>query len=163
MKFAAATTFVIASVLGAVKADNLRGLRKMSMNTPSMYTKKRVFKTPPSLAPKWKYGNYDVKLTPGNEVSPFEGIEFASGSASVTIKHWRACIEANVDGFRPQAAHIHVGAIDENGDVVIDFTPLIMEGESNIKGCVRIDKPLAFEIMERPVSLHFLKSIVSTL
>ena len=85
-------------------------------------------------------------------LTPFVGVENAFGTAAVTITRHRACIHAKIDGFRPMAAHIHFGAIDENGDVVMDFTPLLEKDQADFDGCVYISPTLAKAIMDSPVS-----------
>ena len=98
--------------------------------------------------------DFVVKLTPENEVDPFVGVVGASGIAKVEIDDDEACIDAAIFGFFPMVAHIHFAPIDENGDVVVDFTPLIEMGKSDFYGCVDIEEDLAERIMERPVSVR---------
>eukprot|EP00977_Amphora_coffeiformis_P019009 scaffold6856_cov156-Amphora_coffeaeformis.AAC.2 len=110
-------------------------------NTPS--------KNPPTPTPS-KEMKFEIKLTPGNEVAPFMGVEFAFGTATVEISSRKACISADIEGFVPGSAHIHGGAIDANGDILVDFTPLLTMGEADFDGCVSISKMLSDKIMERP-------------
>jgi len=100
---------------------------------------------------KEKSVEFEVKLTPGNEITPFMGVEFAFGTAEVEITSTKACISASIEGFVPGAAHIHVGPIDDNGAILVDFTPLLSMGKSDFDGCISISKMLSERIMERPV------------
>ena len=100
-----------------------------------------------------KKSTFSIKLTPENEIDPFVGIDNAFGTAVVQIKKKRACIDGTIYGFFPMAAHIHFRAIDENGDVIVDFTSLIRMGDTEIQGCVPISQEVSERILGRPVRI----------
>ena len=133
--------------------------------------------------------DYSIDLTPENEIDPFAndpfvGIDGASGFAKVTITHggsggkgkggrvfdvfdrsddeFAACVDAQIYRFAPivpKAAHIHFAPINENGDVVVDFTPLL-DGKRRFDGCVGISEELHTNILKNPVSCFLSPKIV---
>ena len=100
-----------------------------------------------------------IKLTPGNEVSPFVGVEFAFGMAEVSIEYgasrgtnkWRACVTTHIEGFIPGLLHIHTGEIFENGGVVVDFSDLLSKDDADFYGCRGISKTLYDQMISKPV------------
>jgi hypothetical protein len=109
----------------------------------------------------WK----NIKLTGDNEIMPFTGINpFAFGTAEVTLMahdtnmcdgpvQYLACIETDFEGFVPAAMHIHRGQIFENGDVAVDFTPLLVPFQPDNTYCAIIESAELFTaLVEEPVS-----------
>jgi len=106
----------------------------------------------------------DIKLTPDNEVAPFTGIPYAFGTADVHIvaadvnmcygpTQYYACITTDIEGFTPMAMHIHRGEIFENGDIVVDFTPLLEMGKPDTTGCIEVmEMELYKALISAPVS-----------
>jgi hypothetical protein len=115
-----------------------------------------------SMTTRWN----DIKLTPGNEVLPFTGVPYAFGTAHVSIigrnlngcrtaPTYRACISTDIEGFVPKALHIHKGPINGNGNVVVDFTPLL-KNNGYFSDCVQITtKELYTNLIAEPVSIFF--------
>ena len=105
-----------------------------------------------------------IKLSPENEVEPFMGVPYAFGTAdfytmttdvnmcSGPPQHF-ACITTDIEGFVPKALHIHKGEIFENGNVVVDFTPLLDMNKADIDGCVQIMQEDVYKsLINEPVS-----------
>lgn len=97
---------------------------------------------------------FDVRLDDPS-VEPFTRQEGASGMASIEFfaGGTRACSEVSLDGFSPALVHLHRGSPSENGDVQIDFGPII--SGSSFAGCVSTDPALAAEILLEPLSFYF--------
>ena len=97
-----------------------------------------------------------IKLTPENELSPFIGVDFASGSAIVKLisnkGNRQVCIQASVEGFIPGLLHIHTGKISENGALVVDFSSLLSKTVPNFSGCVQVTKAVFDDMKLNPVS-----------
>jgi hypothetical protein len=99
-----------------------------------------------------------IKLTQGNEVSPFIGVPFATGIATVKLDFnpsrknakWKVCIQTNVVGFTPGLLHIHKGKISENGGAVVDFSDML-GGNPSFSGCVTVAQSLFNDIKGNPV------------
>jgi hypothetical protein len=102
-----------------------------------------------------------IKLTQGNEVSPFIGVPFATGIATVkldfkpsrTNAKWKVCIQTNIIGFTPGLLHIHKGKISENGGAVVDFSDMLGSSPT-FSGCVSVAQSLYNDIKGNPVRCH---------
>lgn len=98
----------------------------------------------------------DIKLTPGNELFPFIGVEFASGTATVRLKSTKrdrkVCIETSVEGFIPGLLHIHKGTISGNGALVVDFSSMLSSTAPDFDGCVAVTNEVFDDIKLNPVS-----------
>lgn len=101
-------------------------------------------------------------LAGGNEV-PNPGDADGRGAAKVTVKGAQVCFELswrNIDG--PTAAHVHVGARDVAGPVVIGLLSVPEPGlglpVSSVSGCTEVDPALASAIRREPgayyVNIH---------
>lgn len=112
-----------------------------------------------------------VKLTGENEVAPFVGVDFACGTADVTIladditmcdghTMYYACIDTDIEGFAPAAMHIHRANIFENGDIVVDFTPLIRPGHPDTFGCVEIESEGLFNALVEQPEIYYVNAHV---
>ncbi|KAI2505692.1 CHRD domain [Fragilaria crotonensis] len=99
-----------------------------------------------------------IKLTQGNEVSPFIGVPFATGIATVkldfkpsrTNAKWKVCIQTNIIGFTPGLLHVHKGKISENGGAVVDFSDMLGSSPT-FSGCVSVAQSLYNDIKDNPL------------
>lgn len=94
-------------------------------------------------------------LTGAAEV-PGPGDPDGSGSARVTVNPGQGeiCYELSVANIILPAtgAHIHVGAADEFGDVVVPLTPPDASGFSS--GCEEVSRELAKAILKNPENYY---------
>jgi len=99
-----------------------------------------------------------IKLTPTNEVDPYKGVAFASGTVDVTFiattrrsKTTRqVCIKASVEGFIPGLLHLHTGTISENGSVIVDFSSMLSNTSPDFNGCLKVTKAVFDSIKLNP-------------
>jgi hypothetical protein len=97
----------------------------------------------------------DIKLLPSSEIGPdFTGTKLSAGTAEIDLVYdgakRQACISAIFVGTAPVLMHIHEAFINENGGVVLDFTPLLT-GSMHTEGCMDITEELFGELMNTPV------------
>ncbi|HEX5704602.1 MAG TPA: CHRD domain-containing protein [Pyrinomonadaceae bacterium] len=93
-------------------------------------------------------------LTGAAEV-PGPGDPDGAGSAKITLNQGKGevCFELTVSNIAPaSAAHIHSGAPDAAGPVVVTLTPPPAEGSS--KGCVSASADLIKEIRQNPANYY---------
>jgi hypothetical protein len=91
-------------------------------------------------------------LTGAAEVPP--GDEDATGSFTATLNpgHDQLCYELKADKFNtPTAAHIHQGAVGQNGGPVVMLEPP-KNGMS--KACVPVAMDLAMKLMQHPENYY---------
>ena len=95
---------------------------------------------------------FDVQLNGTNEV-PGPGSEFGTGTGAITFAEGEVCVEADVTLDEPPVAmHIHEGAVDESGPVVVGFgDPTRDDGWST---CVDADQALIDEIVSEPTEYY---------
>lgn len=109
-----------------------------------------------------RHSSLRAALTGDNEV-PGPGDQDGRGTAKVSVKGDRVCFELswrNIDG--PIAAHVHVGARDVAGPVVIGLLSVPAPGlgspVSSVAGCTQVDQTLASAIRRDPhayyVNIH---------
>jgi hypothetical protein len=94
-----------------------------------------------------------VSMTGAAEV-PGPGDADGSGTASFRINPGQAqvCYELSVSGIEPAtAAHIHRGAADAAGPVVV---PLNAPTNGTSKGCAEVDRALAKELIQTPAAFY---------
>ena len=75
-------------------------------------------------------------------VAPYDNvIPDASGTASMTVESAGQiiCFDASIDGFDPRLAHLRVGEVGTNGNLVIDFSTTKV-GTGHYMGCVPIGR-----------------------
>ncbi|MDT0166613.1 CHRD domain-containing protein [Actinotalea sp. AC32] len=92
---------------------------------------------------------FTVELTGAAEV-PGPGDPDGSGTATLTVNPGRGevCWSIDVSDIAdPLAAHIHVGAVDVAGPVVVPLDP-------NAPGCATVDRELAREIVRDPSAYY---------
>lgn len=108
------------------------------------------------------HGTLRASLSGGNEV-PGPGDQDGRGTAEVSVKGNRVCFELswrNIDG--PTAAHVHIGARDVAGPVVVGLLSVPAPGlgspVSSVAGCTEVDQTLASAIRRDPheyyVNIH---------
>jgi hypothetical protein len=98
---------------------------------------------------------FTTTLTGTAEV-PGPGDPNGAGTASLTLNPGQeeVCFEITVSNITLPAtgAHIHVGAVDDFGDVVVGLTPPGTDGTSS--GCVSADRELLMAILQSPENYY---------
>jgi CHRD domain-containing protein len=99
---------------------------------------------------------FSTALTGAAEV-PGPGDTDARGFATITVNPGQeeVCWEISVEGdieLPATGAHIHVGAADEFGGVVVDLTPPDASGFSS--GCAEVPRELALKIIRNPENYY---------
>jgi hypothetical protein len=100
----------------------------------------------------------NIKLTPGNAISPFIGVEFALGIGQVSLVvdsctgFFEACVNTTIQGFDVTTLQIGRGKMNQNGGTVVDFSPLLGPG-SFFSGCRGVPQSLYLELVRNPVSV----------
>jgi hypothetical protein len=98
----------------------------------------------------------DIKLTPGNAIMPFVGVEFAFGLGQVDLVvdsctgGFEACAKTNVQGFDVATLQIGRGKTFMNGPTVVDFSQAL-ENSPTFQGCVHVTESLYLELVRNPV------------
>src|SRR3712207_8854768 len=87
-----------------------------------------------------------------NEGVPNQGDPDGSGTATITVNPGQEeiCWTIKAEGIELPAtgAHIHEGAVDEFGDVVVPLTPPDENGFSS--GCAEVSREVALDILKNP-------------
>lgn len=97
-----------------------------------------------------------IKLTPGNAIAPFVGVDFAFGLGQVdlVVNSCNACFEAcaktNVQGFDVATLQIGRGKTFMNGPTVVDFSQDLTNSPT-FDGCVHLTESLYLELLRNPV------------
>ena len=98
---------------------------------------------------------FTTTLTGAAEV-PGPGDPDGSGTASITVNPGQEelCFDIMVEDITLPAigAHVHVGAADEFGDVVVGLTPPGADGTSS--GCVSAERDLLIAILQHPENYY---------
>ena len=140
MKAFIAIQLLVALLAAAVAADSVRGARELTSSTKKITT----------------FSN--IKLTGQNEIAPFEGVDYASGTATVKLDYdssrspkWKVCIASTIHGFIPGLLHIHQAEITANGNVRVDFSSLLKD-DASFSGCRAVNEALYNDMKNNPVS-----------
>jgi CHRD domain len=95
---------------------------------------------------------FSTELTGAAEVPGPGAPPPASGTATITVNPGQeeVCWVIEAEGIELPAtgAHIHEGAVDESGGVVVDLTPPDEEGFSS--GCAEVSREVALDILKNP-------------
>ena len=98
---------------------------------------------------------FSTTLTGAAEV-PGPGDPDGSGTASITVNpgQGEVCFDLTVENITLPAigAHIHIGAADEAGGVVVGLTPPDEDGTSS--GCVTADRDVLLAIVQNPENYY---------
>ena len=89
-------------------------------------------------------------------VMPFVAVPGGSGRAAVEFVAGgsRMCFEIELgNDFTPAFSGLYKGAVDANGELVIDFSPLVNKPMSG--GCFEIDPALSADILFDPLNYYF--------
>ncbi len=94
---------------------------------------------------------FSTELTGAAEV-PGPGDPDGSGTATITVNPGQeeVCWAIEAEGIELPAtgAHIHEGAVDKFGDVVVHLTPPDEDGFSS--GCAEVSREVALDILKNP-------------
>ena len=97
--------------------------------------------------------SYNTALVGSQEV-PGPGDPDGSGTAKVTADSTtnQVCYDITTQAVtRPNAAHLHEGAMGVDGPVRVTFDPPV-DGSS--KGCVKVDRQLAAAVIANPANFY---------
>jgi len=109
---------------------------------------------PPTPPPATDAGRpFTVALT-GAAERPGPGDPDGTGTAQLRINvgQTRVCYTLNVAGIdAASAAHIHRGAVDAAGPVVVNFDP---PADGSSEGCATVERALAEELIRTPAAFY---------
>lgn len=100
----------------------------------------------------------NIKLTPGNAIAPFVGVDFACGIGSIKMivdrctGTFEACAMTNIQGFDVATLQIGRGKMFQNGPTVVDFSRLLDGSSPAFDMCVTVPERLYLELVNNPVS-----------
>jgi hypothetical protein len=94
----------------------------------------------------------------GKSEVPGPGVADGTGLAEVSIRGEEICYKLNATmGEAPTAAHIHTGAADASGPVVVNLNPVFTKGESAFEAfesCIKPDAAVLAQIAENPAGYY---------
>jgi hypothetical protein len=99
---------------------------------------------------------FTTELTGAAEV-PGPGDPDGSGSATLRLNPGleQVCWQIAVSDVEPiTAAHIHVGASDVAGPVVVPLFPPLPDAEGSSSGCISADRELILDILRNPENYY---------
>ena len=146
MKAFIAIQLLVTLLATATAADSVRGVRQLATAPPTK-TSSNTFSR--------------IRLTGSNEIAPFEGVDYVSGTADVKLSYnssrspkWRVCLNTTILDFTPGLLHIHKGKITVNGAVRVNFSLPSANGDDNFSfsRCVPVDELLYNDMRDNPVS-----------
>jgi hypothetical protein len=84
---------------------------------------------------------FTAPLIPEEAVSPFLGVHGSSGVATMRFEAGgsKVCFDAKIIGFDPASAHLHSGAVGQNGGVVFNFSSTKV-APGRFFGCLTIEE-----------------------
>ena len=94
-------------------------------------------------------------LTGGGEVPAIQTATSGLARVTIDVDKRLICYELSVTGKLPVAAHIHQGAADANGGIVVDFGAFGQKVDRNTEGCTRkMPKSAIKAIAENPAGYY---------